>query len=548
MSEHISYTNTYRGSQTLKRTGIPISWTPDRISEYIKCKDDPIYFAENYIKVVNSDEGAVLIKLFDYQKEMIMSMKDNRFTIIATSRRAGKSTAVCAFILWYVTFHADKTVAVLSNKGETSREILGKIQYAHHELPMWIKQGTKEWHKGSMALENNSRVIASATSKDAIRGYNIDILFLDEAAHIDNWAEFYTSVYPTISSGQKSKIVMVSTPKGLNHFHEIWSLAEKGKNGFHPIKVTWQQVPFFKNNPKWREETLATLNFDSQKFDQEYAVAWLGSSGTLIAGWRLEELKDEYTLPLIDKNGLRQFAKPEKDHVYICVCDVSEGKGLDYSAFHIIDITKLPYTQVCSFNDNMITPYDYAEVILHTAKSYNEANVLIENNGIGASVADILSYDLEYENILHTRSAGRLGKQISFGYNKATEKGIKTTKPVKALGCSMLKLLVEQHQLVIHDYGTIQELFTFSRKKDSYEAEPGKHDDMVMPLVHFAWLTEQSYFKELNDINTLSKLRDKTDEQMMDEMLPFGFRNDGREDMEDLIEVPQESWMFPEEW
>ena len=551
MTEYVNYNNTYRGSATLKKTGVPIEWSAQRIEEYLKCSKDPIYFAEQYMKVVDPDEGAVTIKLFDYQKEMILSMLNNRFTVIATSRRAGKSTAVCAFILWFVTFHSEKTVAVLSNKGDTSQEILSKIQYAHHELPMWIKQGTDGWHKRSMSLENGSRVIAAATSKDAIRGFHIDLLFLDEAAHIENWQEFYTSVYPTISAAKHSRIVMVSTPKGLNHFHDFYQQAVEGKNGFHPIKVTWDRVPFFKNDPDWYNKTLASLNFDVQKFEQEYAVAWLGSSGTLIAGWKLEELRQQTQIPIVDKNGLKQYHTPEKNHSYVCICDVSEGKGLDYSAFHIIDVSYMPYKQVCSFKDNLITPYDYADVILQTCKLYNTAAVLIESNNLGNQIADHLNYDLEYVNVLHTINAGRNGKRISFGFSNRTEFGVRTTKTVKALGCSMLKLLLEQNQLLVVDKETIEELSRFSRKGKSYEAEPGCHDDLVMGLVLFAWLTDQEYFKQMNEVNTLDRLRDKNEEQIMNELIPFGFRDDHNPEEEqdfELLEIQMpESWMFPRE-
>ncbi len=550
----ISYTNSYRGNQTLKKVGLSHQWTPEELDEFVKCSADPIYFAENYMKVIAPDVGTILLKLFDYQKEMILSMRDNRFTIIATSRRAGKSTAVCAFILWYVIFHSDKTVAILSNKGDTSREILGKVQFAFQFLPKWLQQGIKEWHKGSIYLENNSRVLASATSKDAIRGYQIDLLFIDEAAHIEGWKEFYTSVYPTISAGTTSKIVLVSTPKGLNHFHEIWINAEKkdengvSLNKFNPILVTWDRVPFYTSNPNWKAETLASINFDQQQFDQEYGVSWLGSAGTLIAGWRLEQMRLEILTPLLNQNGLRKYAEPIKDHVYVMICDVSEGKALDHSAFHVIDITSMPFKQVCVFRDNITPPYDYTEIIWRTAKAYNGAAVLIENNNLGTVVVETLNYDFEYDHIIHTQSAGNQGKKVSFGFSKNFEKGIRTTKTVKAVGCSMAKLLIEQAKLEIVDHDTLEELTHFARKKDSYAADQG-HDDLAMGLVLFGWLSDQAYFKDMNDINTVQRLRDRTEEQIMAELAPFGFISDGHEDMNELLDVPaKDNWMFSDEW
>jgi hypothetical protein len=549
----INYSSNYRGNEMLKRERIPVEWTPELLLEFSKCSEDPIYFCEQYMKVISSDEGLATITLFDYQKDMILSMLNNRFTIIATSRRAGKSTATCAFILWYIIFNPDKTVAILANKGETAREILSKVQFAYQYLPYWLQHGVGDWAKGSFRLENNSRCLAAATSKDAIRGYNVDLLFLDECAHIEKFPEFYASVYPTISQGQTTKVVMVSTPLGLNHFHEIWVNAEKRLNGFHPIKVTWEQVPFFAKNPKWKDETLATLNFDQAKFDQEYGVSWLGSSGSLISGWKLEQLRVDYNIPITDRAGLKQYEKPIKDRMYVCVCDVSEGKGLDYSAFQMIDITTMPYTQAATFKCNVITPIDFAEIIFRTATAYNHAAVLIEVNNMGGQIAEALQWDFEYENLLHTTSGGgRTGKQISFGSSgRLTEKGIRTTKTVKAVGCAIIKLLVEQDKLLVRDLPTIQEFTTFCRKGKSYEAEKGKYDDLVMCLVLFAWLTDQSYFKDLNDINTMARLREKTEDEMMQELMPFGFINNGIDDPEDptpVEPIARGNWLFPDEW
>ncbi|MGZ4849964.1 MAG: terminase large subunit domain-containing protein, partial [Candidatus Bathyarchaeia archaeon] len=438
-------------------------------------------------------------------------------------------------------------IALLANKGETAREILGKVQLAYQHLPKWLQQGVKEWNKGNMVLENNSRVIAAATSSDAIRGYSINMLFLDEAAFIENWDTFSTSVFPTISSGAESKIVLVSTPNGLNHFYELWINAENNTNGYVPVKVTWEEVPG--RDAKWKEDTLKLMNFDMPKFEQEYCVEFQGSSGTLIAGWKLKELVASVTnvQPLRQHEGLVQYIEPVEGHIYVCVVDVSRGKGLDYSAFHIMDCTSMPYQQVCVFRSNMTTPVDYAEIIHGTCKGYNDAMVLVEINDIGEQVSHTLHSDLEYENVLFTESAGRAGKRITTGFGGAAsvDKGIRTTKNVKAIGCSLLKLLLEQHQLVLRDHNAVSELTTFSKKGVSYEAEEGRHDDLVMGLVLFAWLADQQYFKDLTNINTLMSLRDKTDEEMMADLTPFGFVDDHHEDMEEKLELSR-SWMWAE--
>lgn len=533
----------YKGNVLLKKANQQIGWSNELVQEFAKCSEDPIYFIENYMKIISLNKGLVNFEPYPYQKDMIRSFVDNRYTIVTTARQAGKSTTTCGFILWYIIFHDAKTVALLANKGETAREILGRVQLAYQHLPKWLQQGVVEWNKGSFVLENDSRVIAAATSASAIRGYTINLLFIDEAAHIDNWDEFFTSVYPTISSGTDSKIVLVSTPNGLNHFHATWANAIQGKNGYNPILVNWQSVPG--RDEKWKQDTLAGMNFDLEKFEQEMNCEFLGSSGTLIAGWKLKELVAQPALT--QKDGLYQFEKPTEGRVYVIVADVSRGKGLDYSAFQVVDVTKMPYNQVCVFRNNAVTPIDYADTIHRLAKAYNNASVLVEINDIGEQVAHSLHYDFGYENILFTENSGRAGKQVTAGFSGRTaDKGIRTTKLVKSVGCSILKLLVEQNQLIINDQYTINELSTFSKKGNSYEAEPGKHDDLVMCFVLFAWLSEQQYFKDYTNINTLITLRDKSEEEMEQDLSPFGFVFDGREDFvdDDYERIVPESWMW----
>lgn len=530
----------YNGNPNLKRSGVAVNWTPDIVAEYAKCSQDVIYFVEKYMKIINVDRGLINFDPYDYQREMLKSMTDERYTIIATARQAGKSTVTVAFILWYILFNSDKTVALLANKGETAREILGKVQLAYQHLPKWLQQGVTEWNKGSFELENNSRVIAAATSSDNIRGYAINLIFIDEAAFIENWDEFFTSVYPTISSGTSTKLILVSTPNGLNHFYHIWTNAQLGKNSYKPIMVHWSAVPG--RDEAWKQATLAAMNFDIQKFSQEYEVEFQGSSGTLIAGWRLKQLQAE--IPLHQKDGLTVYENPIKGNTYVCIVDVSRGKGLDYSAFSVLNVTSMPYKQVCAYRNNLVAPIDYAEVVYRISKSYNTAAILVEVNDLGEQISTSLHYDFEYENLLFTESAGRSGKKISSGFGNNVDKGIRTTKTVKSVGCSILKLLIEQGQLLVNDKDTISELSTFSKKGISYEAEPGNHDDMVMGLVLFAWLSDQSYFKDITDINTLARLREKTDEEISAELLPFGFVEDGREDESVLDLTPRGNWFF----
>jgi hypothetical protein len=539
----------YLGNPNLKKPNTHVDWTPELLNEYIRCSRDPVYFIETYMQIVHVDRGLIPFKLYDYQHKMVESFNINRNTIVVSARQSGKSVTVCAFILWYILFNEDKSVALLANKGDTAREILSRVELAYQHLPSWLQHGIKEWNKGSLILENNSRVFATSTSATGIRGYAINLLFIDEAAFIDNWDEFFTSVYPTISSGMETKVVLVSTPNGLNHFHAIWTNAKKRLNNYHPILVRWQQVPG--RNAEWKQETLSGMNFNEEKFNQEYNCEFLGSSGTLIAGWKLKELTEEWIQPVSEREGMCQYHAARAGRKYAIVCDVSRGKGLDYSAFQVMDITEMPYQQVCVFRNNSVTPADYASIIHRTARAHNDAVVLVEINDIGEQVSHSLLYDFSYENILYTENAGRSGKRVTSGFGGAgkgsVDKGIKTTKVVKSVGCSLLKLLIEQGQMVIHDHETVNELSTFSRKANSYEAETGKHDDLVMCLVLFAWLSDQTYFKELTDINTLQELRDKTEEDIAEELCAFDFFvDDGREGMQeggwetvDWVPMPQ---------
>lgn len=509
----------YLGNANLKKIDEQIEWTPKMLKEYMKCAEDPIYFAKKYIKIVHVDKGLIPFKMYGYQEEITRKVANGRRVAVLTARQSGKTTTAVAVILHYILFNEFKTVAILANKGDSAREVLGRVQLAYEALPKWMQQGVEEWNKGNITLENGCKIYAGTTSSSAIRGKSISFLYLDEVAFIEGYDEFFASVYPTISSGESTKLLMTSTPNGLNHFWKTCKGAEEGTNGYEFVKVMWNDVPG--RNEKWKNETLEALDFDEQKFRQEYCCEFLGSSGTLINGSKLKELT--YSKPIAEQEGIFQYHKPEPDHTYVMTVDVSRGKGLDYSTFNIIDITEMPYKQVCVFRDNLIGPVDYASIIYRLGTLYHEAAVLVEINDIGEQVSDVLLMDYGYENILYTENAGKLGKRISAGFGKGVDNGVRTTKSVKSIGCSILKMLIEQNQLILCDFNTIQELSRFSKRASSYEAESGTHDDLVMNLVIFAWLTDQMYFKDLTDINTIMKLREKTEEQIEEDLLPFGF-------------------------
>ncbi len=511
----------YNGNPFLKKPNQALSYTDHDIQEYIKCKNDIIYFAENYMTIIG-DKGPQKFTLYPYQKKMLKMFVKNKFNIVTTARQAGKSTTTCAFILWYVIFNEAKTVGLLANKAEIAHQILGRVKYAYELLPAFLQQGVIKFNEKSISLENKSEIVASATSSDAVRGYTFDIVFIDEAAFIENWDEFYTSTFSTITSRSESKVILVSTPNGLNHFYSIWENAQtkdpKLNNGFKHLKVIWSDVPG--RDQKWFETTLGGMNNDMEKFNQEHCAEFLGSSQTLIAGWKLKELVTKQ--PLVESNlHLKLYEKAQKNHTYLLLADVSHGKGLDYSAFSVIDISKLPYIQVCTFRSNTITPADYAEVIVHTAKTFNDAFILIEINDVGLLLASLLHHEYEYENILSTTVGpnGATGKVLTYrGIGAGTERGIRQTSRTKKIGCVTLKLLIEQNHLIVNDKDTIDELKTFAKKGNSYEAEKGKHDDLVMSLVSFGWVTEEALFKNLTDISTLASMRDLEKEQVFDDL------------------------------
>ena len=440
-------TLTYLGNPNLKAKGVPVNFDKEHVKEYIKCSKNPVYFAKNYVKIINVDKGLVPFKLYKFQKEMVETFSNNRFSICKLPRQSGKSTTVTAYILWVILFKDSQNIAILANKGSLARDLLGKIQFAYEYLPKWLQQGIVTWNKGNIELENSSKVVAAATSSSAIRGGSYNLIFLDEFAFVGNnlAEEFFSSVYPTISSGQTSKVIIVSTPNGMNHFYKMWTDAEEKNSQYIPIEVHWSQVPG--RNEKWKKETIA--NTSEEQFRQEFECEFLGSAGTLIHPTKLRTLA--HVTPIKKWQDVEIYEEPKKDAIYTMSVDVSRGVGLDYSAFIVVDISQMPYKLVAKYRSKEISPLLYPTIIYNVAKYYNEAYVLVEINDIGQQVADILHQDLEYENMLATSMKGRAGQQISGGFSGSSSMGIRTTKQVKRIGCSNLKDLVEQDKFIVQD-------------------------------------------------------------------------------------------------
>jgi len=519
----------YLGNPNLKKANTAFEFTATQIEEFIKCKEDPVYFAKNYIQIVSLDRGLVPFEPYDFQEKLIKRFHDNRFNICMMPRQTGKSTTSVAYLLHYVVFNDSVNVGILANKAATARELLGRLQLAYENLPKWMQQGVLAWNRGSLELENGSKILAASTSASAVRGMSFNILFLDEFAFVPNHIadSFFASVYPTITSGKSTKVIMVSTPHGMNHFYRMWHDAERQQNQYVPTSVHWSEVPG--RDEKWREQTIA--NTSEQQFKVEFECEFLGSVDTLINPAKLRALV--YENPLQSGNGLDVYVEPKKDHEYMCTVDVARGMDNDYSAFVIVDITSYPHQVVAKYRNNSIKPMLFPSIIHDTIRGYNNAWVLCEVNDIGDQVASILNYDLEYPNLLQCSMRGRAGQIVGQGFSgKKTQLGVKMSKAVKALGCSNLKTMIETDKVIFKDYDIISELTTFIQKRTSFEAEEGCNDDLAMCLVIYAWMVDQEYFKELTDQDVRKRLYEDQKDQIEQDMAPFGFISDGLEDDE----------------
>ena len=506
----------YLGNPKLKRVNMQMQLTEDQIREFIRCSKDPVYFIENYVKIITLDKGFVQISLYPFQKQAVQDINDNRRVIVKAGRQVGKTTMIVGYILWYVLFNEDKFVAILANKAPTAREILNRIKIAYEALPLWLQQGVKTWNKGDIELENNCRIMATSTASSAIRGYAISLLYLDEFAFVpSNIAdEFFTSVYPTISSGTQSKILISSTPNGMNHFYRMWTEAVEGQSGFKHIEANWRQVPG--RDQAWADDQRRILK--DEKFLQEMECEFMGSAGTLLSAAALKSLA--FVKPMhLSENGIKIYEQPQQGHNYVIVADTSRGKGLDYSACVVIDCA-IPYKLVATYKDNNISPLVYPSIIKKMGDYYNQAYALVEINDNGQQVVDSLFEDYEYENILSTVEI-KNKIALTWGYGNKSNRGVRTTKSVKRLGCSIVKSLIEQQKLLIQDFDTIAELSTFISKGTSFEAEEGSHDDLVMCLVLFAWMTNQAFFADLTNTNLKERLYEDQMKQIEEDALPL---------------------------
>ena len=540
----MSYQDVYLGNPLLKKANTSIDFSQEQIIEFVRCKNDPVYFAKKHVQIVTLDHGLQPFKPYEFQEKLINNFHENRFNICKMPRQTGKSTTVVSYLLHYAIFNDNVNIAILANKAATARDLLNRLQTAYENLPKWLQQGILAWNKGSMELENGSKILAASTSASAVRGGSYNIIFLDEFAFVQNHLadDFFASVYPTISSGQSTKVIIVSTPHGMNHFYRLWHDSERGKNEYIPTEVHWSEVPGM--DAKWKEQTIA--NTSEQQFKIEFECEFLGSVDTLIAPSKLKSLV--YDSPIKQSKGLDVYENASSDKDYVVTVDVARGVGNDYSAFVVVfDITTFPHKIVAKYRNNEIKPMLFPNIIYDVAKNYNSAFILCEVNDVGDQVAAIIQYDLEYQNLLMCSMRGRAGQIVGQGFSgKKTQLGIKMSKTVKKVGCLNLKAMIESDKLIFNDYEVISELTTFIQKHNSFEAEEGCNDDLAMCLVIYAWLVAQDYFKELTDQDVRKRLYDEQKNQIEQDMAPFGFVFDGTELLTAEVDQDGDVWYADE--
>ena len=534
----------YLGNPNLKRANTPIEFTQEQILEFMACREDPVYFAQKHVKIVTLDKGLMPFEPYDFQQKLIENFHDNRFNICKMPRQTGKSTTVISYLLHYLLFNDSVNIGILANKAATARELLGRLQTAYENVPKWMQQGVLSWNRGSLELENGSKILAASTSASAVRGMSFNILFLDEFAFVPNHIadSFFASVYPTITSGKSTKVIIVSTPHGMNHFYRMWHDAERSKNEYVPTDVHWSEVPG--RDAKWKEQTIA--NTSDQQFRVEFECEFLGSVDTLIAPSKLRTMI--YQAPEKRNAGLDVYVDPIKGHEYAITVDVARGVAKDYSAFVVIDITEFPHSVVAKYRNNEIKPMIFPSIIEEVGRSYNNAFVLCEVNDVGDQVASILNFDMEYENLLMCSMRGRAGQVVGQGFSgKKTQLGVKMSKTVKKVGALNLKTLIEEDKLLSCDYEIMSELTTFIQKNNSFEAEDGCNDDLAMCLVIYAWLVAQDYFKELTDQDVRKRLYEEQKNQIEQDMAPFGFMDDGMGE-DTFVDAEGDQWFKADEY
>jgi hypothetical protein len=530
----------FEGNRLIKPAHAQLEYTAEHIIELEKCRDDIVYFAENYFHIVNLDEGLIKIKLRDYQIELLHNFQANRFNIVLASRQSGKSTVYEVYLTHYILFNDYKSAALLANKAKTAYGLMARVRKAYENLPKWLQQGVVSWNAGTLELENGSQLTCDSTSSSAARSMSINLLVLDELAFVPKnvWDEFYSSVYPTISSSKTSQIIMVSTPKGKNHFYKFWEEAnrpddDEAANSFVPVRVDWWQVP--DRDEKW--EKMTRRNIGDKKFEQEFNNSFIGSSNTLISMTALERMVFQRRIPDLfiyeqmpnHRDKLQIYHEPVKGRLYSLGVDtskLSEEISGDAISIQVLDITTVPFKQVAHFYaDEDFSYLETPEIAWLLGNYYNGAYAFIENNEIGQQIADALFMDYEYENVFFEK--GRLP-------------GFRTTKKTKRIGCTNMRAFLENNKLEINDFETISQLSTFVKVNKTYKADDGYDDDAVLGLMASLFFLQSPQYNHLDDRKKfLAALFDRKEamdgelkgkDPVEEEVMPFGYTGNDLDD------------------
>lgn len=518
----------YKNKPNLKREGVRIEWTIEMLQEWVKCRDDIEYFAEKYGSVIHIDYGIIKIKLREYQKDMLNIMANHRSSIHCLSRQLGKSTAVAIFLAHFVIFNEHKNVGILAHKGSMAAEVLSRVKDVIEFLPDFLQPGIVIWNQGRIQLDNGCQIGAFSSDPNAVRGQSFAMLYLDEAAFIENFKDTWKAIKPVISSGKKSKIILTSTPNGLNSFYDLWQAAiSKSGSKFEPYTADWTCVKSRLYNDAGKfddgEEFKASEIADSsrEQFAQEHENSFQGGSNTLINGFKLSKMK---CIDVTPEENIYTYVEPKEQHKYILAVDTAEGRGQDYHAIHVIDVTEYPFEQVAVYHSNTTSHLLLPAILYKMAMQYNQAFVYCELASTGESVMNGLFMDMEYENIIMDDTKQSAGRR---------DLGMKPTKKTKALGCSALKDLIEKDKLKIHHKETIEEFRHFVTKGNSWEAEDEYHDDLVTSLICFAYLTLQDRFSDFveKEYNLSTDIFKEEIDELLDSDAPFVYINNGVDDV-----------------
>lgn len=483
----------FEGISSLRGAGEKIAMTSYELNEYIKCSEDILYFAENYYFIQTIDEGRIKIPLWDFQKKLLKVLMDpspKRHVVVLSARQMSKTTVASIFLLHYALFSKEANVAILANNERTAREILARIQMAYQNLPLWLQQGIVigGWNKSTLHLENGIKVIASSTSSNSIRGMTLNLVFLDEAAFIPDhiWEDFFNSVLPAISAGKTSKIVMVSTPKGMNHFYDIYKKAVDNTNNFKPVKIPWYERP--DRDEEWKKNTLRDTG--AIRFAQEFDCKFLGSSNTLVEGDMLERISTAEPIEIKYSGAFLVYEQPIPGAFYILGVDSAKGGGGDYSVVNVIKINNdNDVDQVAVYRCNTIDTDNFSQVCIGISNFYNNAYMMVENNDVGAMVAETIWYEYECDRIINVDPKGL---------------GVRSTRKTKLAGNLLLKKYVENGWLQINDARTLYELSRYEEVSPNvfHAASVNDNDDCVTSLIWaLYYLTTPFYDRMGNSIN-----------------------------------------------